>query len=334
MTEPDLAGQLPPGALLARMLEQRWEQGEQPDPIDFLKASAAGDVPVTLVAAVLAVDQWRRWHNGQRVLVEDYLRRWPALADAPDAAVELIHGEFLVRDEVGDAPAPAEYLSRFPAFADALSEQFAVSAAMTQLTPPEGSPAQRARSGLRTPFSLLERLRQPGERAAWDRFIELYSPLLYHWARHVGLQDGDASDLVQDVLMILVQKMPEFRYDPNKSFRSWLRTVTLNRWRDNRKRRDQQPLHGNAHVLEELASPDSDDGFWEAEYRRQLVAQGLAAIRAEFQAATWQACWEFAVVGKPAGQVAAELNITENAVYLAKGRVMRRLRRELEGLLD
>src|SRR5688500_1099737 len=93
-----------------------------------------------------------------------------------------------------------------------------------------------------TPVSLLERLRRPAEAEAWEGFVELYTPLLFHWARDAGLQESDASDLVQDVFAALVAKMPDFVYDPRKSFRSWLRTVTLNRWRDKMKQRSRQPV--------------------------------------------------------------------------------------------
>src|SRR5688572_20304611 len=88
-----------------------------------------------------------------------------------------------------------------------------------------------------TPASLLERLRQPAEQQAWSRFVRLYTPLLYSWARRLGLQPEDASDLVQDVLTLLVQKLPEFHYDRHKRFRGWLWTVTLNRFRENHRRR-------------------------------------------------------------------------------------------------
>ena len=82
-----------------------------------------------------------------------------------------------------------------------------------------------------TSFSLLERLRTPAEQEAWARFVKLYTPLLFRWARGVGLSSEEASDLVQDVLTLLVQKLPEFSYDRQKSFRGWLRTVMLNKWR-------------------------------------------------------------------------------------------------------
>jgi RNA polymerase sigma-70 factor (ECF subfamily) len=185
-----------------------------------------------------------------------------------------------------------------------------------------------------TPVSLLERLRRPGEQEAWSRFVKLYTPLLYYWARRTGAQPPDAADLVQDVFTLLLQKLPEFTYDRHQSFRGWLRTVTLNKWRDHRKRR-RPPLAGAEEAaLEELPGPDGADVFEEQEYRQHLVSRALQVMRADFQDTTWKACWEHVVSGRPAAEVAAELGISAGAVYAAKFRVLGRLREELEGLLD
>jgi RNA polymerase sigma-70 factor (ECF subfamily) len=183
-----------------------------------------------------------------------------------------------------------------------------------------------------TSASLLERLRQPGEEAAWRRFVELYTPLLFSWARKAGLGDADAADLVQDVFALLVQKLPEFVYDRQKSFRGWLRTVTLNRWRE--KHRRQRPAGELGGSADEVAGPNSVAAFWEQDYRQHLVGRAMEMMQNEFQPATWKACWELVVAERPAPEVAAELGLTVNAVYLAKSRVLRHLRRELAGLLD
>src|ERR1700683_2286714 len=87
-----------------------------------------------------------------------------------------------------------------------------------------------------TPVSLLQRLRQSGEPQDWRRLVELYTPFLAAWAHRLGARSADADDLVQDVLTTLVQKLPEFAYDPNKSFRGWLLTIARNRWRDQLRR--------------------------------------------------------------------------------------------------
>ena len=74
----------------------------------------------------------------------------------------------------------------------------------------------------------VRRLRQPNQEAAWERFVDLYAPLIFHWGKNQGLNTTDSTDLVQDVMAILVAKLPEFQYDPSKRFRGWLRTVTVN----------------------------------------------------------------------------------------------------------
>jgi RNA polymerase sigma-70 factor, ECF subfamily len=184
-----------------------------------------------------------------------------------------------------------------------------------------------------TPISLLERLRQPGADDAWARFVRLYTPLLMHWARRAGLRDAEAADLVQDVFTLLVGKLPQFRYDETGSFRGWLRTVTLNKWRQNA-RRASLPLENHSNGLDGAACPDPLEAYWDGEYRQQLVGQALRLMQAEFQPATWKACWEHVVSGKSAAEVAAELNLTPGAVRAAKYRVLNRLRQELSGLLD
>jgi RNA polymerase sigma-70 factor, ECF subfamily len=180
-----------------------------------------------------------------------------------------------------------------------------------------------------TSVSLLERLRQPADQLAWTRFVDLYTPLLLQWARRAGLQESDAADLIQDVFQLLLRKLPEFAYDQQKSFRGWLRTVLLNQWRTRLRRRTEQPLDEAGAV-----EPAGEDGLAEEEYRNYLVGRALQIMQRDFQPATWQACWEHVGRGRPAAEVAAELGLTVKAVYLAKARVLRRLRQELDGLCD
>jgi RNA polymerase sigma-70 factor (ECF subfamily) len=185
-----------------------------------------------------------------------------------------------------------------------------------------------------TSASLLERLRRPEETEAWPRFVRLYTPLLFYWARRTGLTQDDASDLVQDVLTLLVQKLPEFRYEAGKSFRGWLRTLTLNKWRERARRKDLPRAGSDEADLPAIADPTQADPFEEAEYRKELVRRALQIMQAEFEPKTWQACWESVVSGRGTAEVAAELGVSIDVVYGAKSRVLRRLRQELDGLLD
>jgi RNA polymerase sigma-70 factor (ECF subfamily) len=185
-----------------------------------------------------------------------------------------------------------------------------------------------------TSATLLERLRQTDPGEAWVRFVQLYTPLLFDWSRRLGLQDQDAADLVQDVFTTLVRKLPEFQYDRARGFRRWLRTVLLNRWRDLARRRAVGPAVTAGVALEELPAADGPDPFDEVEYRQHLLGRALRLMQAEFSPNIWKACWEHVVLGRPAADVAADLGICAGTVYVAKSRVLCRLRQELEGLLD
>lgn len=187
-----------------------------------------------------------------------------------------------------------------------------------------------------TPVSLLERLHQPGAAsnpAAWNRFVELYTPLLHAWASRLNLSETDAADLVQDVFVVLLRKLPEFRYDPGQSFRGWLRVVMANQWRD-QQRRAPVPAVDDLHRVADTAAPDPAEIFADREYRASLVRRALDLMRSDFEPATWQACWQVAAEGRAAAEVARELGLSVAAVYAANYRVLRRLRRDLAGFLD
>ncbi len=187
---------------------------------------------------------------------------------------------------------------------------------------------------LTTSPSLLERLRSRQEQQSWQFFVELYTPLLFRWARQLGLNENDAADLLQDIFTVLVEKVPTFCYDPQQSFRAWLKTILVNRWRNRCRQRSQRQRTEGGVDLEEVAAPEEVPFFEEEEYRQALVRRALALVQSEFQPVTWQACWEYVIREQPAQAVAERLGITVNAVYLAKSRVIRRLREQLNGLLD
>jgi RNA polymerase sigma-70 factor (ECF subfamily) len=186
---------------------------------------------------------------------------------------------------------------------------------------------------METPVSLLDRLRQPADATAWPRFVELYTPLLYYWARRTGLQEADAADLVQEVLVQLFRKLPEFAYDRRRSFRQWLHVVTLNKWRE-RQRRRTVVMAVDGQTLAEVPDAGDESAFADAEYRAHLVRQSLRVLQGEFPATTWRAFQEYVMADRPAEEVARELGVRVGTVYAAKSRVLSRLRGELDGLLD
>lgn len=183
--------------------------------------------------------------------------------------------------------------------------------------------------------TLLQRLRERDHQEAWARFVDLYTPLLLTWARKAGLSPEDASDHVQDVFVHLLRKLPEFRYDRRKgAFRGWLRTLFCNKLCDRFRR--QSPVVGQANDAELSGLMDSGvaDPFTEEEHKGYLVRRALELMQAEFEPSTWQACWELVVNELPAAAVGKKLGISENAAYIAKLRVLRRLRQELAEFLD
>lgn len=185
---------------------------------------------------------------------------------------------------------------------------------------------------LTTSVNLLERVRHREDQAAWERFVALYSPLLLRWAQRAGLPRHDAFDLVQDVLVTLLHELPSFNYRPDRgAFRSWLRTLTVRQAAARRVRPPAAAMTADA-LSETVAS--NDEPWEEAEYREFLVRRALEVMKQDFEDSTWRACWEHAVSGRTAAEVGRLLGLSEGAVYVAKCRVLRRLREELQGLLE
>jgi RNA polymerase sigma factor (sigma-70 family) len=186
-----------------------------------------------------------------------------------------------------------------------------------------------------TRASLLVRLRDGGDAEAWHEFVRLYAPVIYGFARKRGLQDADAADVMQEVLRSVSSVAPRLEYDPVRgTFRGWLFTVTRNKvfnFLDGRKHRVLGS--GDSRVqqrLEQHASGDDLASDWEADYQRTIAAQAMERVRGEFQPATWHAFLQTAVEGKSPAQAATITGLSVGAVYVAKSRVIARLRQEIE----
>jgi RNA polymerase sigma factor (sigma-70 family) len=181
-----------------------------------------------------------------------------------------------------------------------------------------------------TSASLLGSLKENGSPKAWSRFVRTYTPLLYSWARRIGLQDADALDLVQDVFATLVQKLPEFNYDADRGFREWLWVVTRNKFLE-RARRRKLPIDRSASP--DVVAAEAEESVEEADFRDHLLGQLIPSLRDQFQPTTWKAFWESVVRNRPAAEVGAELGLSADAVYKAKARVVARLHGELSDLI-
>lgn len=200
-------------------------------------------------------------------------------------------------------------------------------------------PVARARMS-DTPLSLLERLRRHGRAPDWDRLVALYRPLLHVWLRRHPVQGADADDLVQDILAVLVEKVPQFAHSGRPgAFRTWLRRILVYQlryyWRKKAKLPACPGSDGTEEYLAKLEAPEGELARqWDREHDRHVVGRLLAQIRAEFAPGTWEAFDRYAVQGRPPDEVAAELGTTVNAVFIARSRVLRRLREEAAGIVD
>ena len=186
-----------------------------------------------------------------------------------------------------------------------------------------------------TPISLLDRLKGSQSSEAWSQFVELYTPLIHYWGKKLGIRPAELSDFVQDIFSILIRELPSFKYRADQRFRGWLWTVVLNKRRERFRRESARPtLMQDSALIETLEQADETLQIDVDEYRRFLVERALMLMQSEFETNTWRACWESVVNDRKPKEIAAELGISENAVHIARSRVLRRLRRDLVGLLD
>ncbi|MCA9050484.1 MAG: sigma-70 family RNA polymerase sigma factor [Planctomycetaceae bacterium] len=185
-----------------------------------------------------------------------------------------------------------------------------------------------------TSVSLLEKLQQPDNQKAWSRFVDLYAPLIFTWARKRGLTSSDAADLVQDVMTILVRKLPEFHYDAGKRFRGWLRTITVNRASDMFRRNAKYVTSIGDSYFQGIADESDRDLFEETNYRAFLVERAKQLIEPEFESRIWNACWSLINSDESAAKIGERYDMSANAVRIAKCRVTKRLRQELSGIPD
>ena len=187
--------------------------------------------------------------------------------------------------------------------------------------------------------TLLQRVkaRRP---EAWERLVDLYGPVVYRWCRQSGVASADAADLVQEVFSSVATHVADFRREGSgDSFGAWLGTITRNKVRDfYRRRRDRPAARGGTDAQQQFLQipepPDFSQPSHQPTREGLLSRQALDLVRAEFENRTWEAFWRTTVDGQKPADVAEDLGMSLHAVYKAKSRVLRRLRRELNGLIE
>jgi RNA polymerase sigma factor (sigma-70 family) len=191
-----------------------------------------------------------------------------------------------------------------------------------------------------TSRSLLLRAQSGQDPAAWERLVAIYRPFIYGWLRRHSASHQDAEDLTQEVLTILVRELPDFSHSGRiGAFRGWLRTTAANRmrsfWRAGRCRPVASGKTEFLVMVHQIEDDNSDmSKLWDQQHDQHVLARIIESIENEFEPTTVQAFRRLTFDVQPAADVAAALGLTVPAVYIAKSRVLRRIRQEAAGILD
>jgi RNA polymerase sigma-70 factor (ECF subfamily) len=187
-----------------------------------------------------------------------------------------------------------------------------------------------------TSLTLLERLQQdPADPRAWKLFIERYQPRIRGWCLNWGLQDSDADDVAQDVLLKLFAALGKFRYDPSRSFRAWLKTVTQHAWSDfvRSRRKDPGQTSRPIDTISDSAEAQSDlERQIEGAFDSELLELAMRRIKGRIKPANWEAFHLTAVEGLSGADAAGKLGIPVGHVFVAKHRVQKALQDEVRSL--
>lgn len=188
-----------------------------------------------------------------------------------------------------------------------------------------------------TRVSLLGRLRlDPTNQTTWSEFVEHYGTKIFNWCRKWGLQEADAQDVTQNVLLKLADKIRTFQYDPARSFRAWLKTLTHHAWSDFLESQ-QRPGRGSgdSQVADMLHSVEARADLvqqLEAEFDRELLEEAMARVRLRIAPQTWEAFRLTALEGLSGAEAAQRIPMQIAQVFVAKRRVLKMLSTEVAKL--
>ncbi len=187
-----------------------------------------------------------------------------------------------------------------------------------------------------TSLSLIARVQELGDGASWAEFLRIYEPIIYRMALRRGLQEADARDVVQQVLLSVSRAIAKWNANPDKPpFRAWLLTITRNDILKALQRRPRDAAAGSSSIMEMLQQvPDEDETAWAFEERCEFVRLAAEKIRAEFTPDTWSIFWQTSIEGAAIADVARSMRRTPGSVYVARFRVLARLKEAVRQLLS
>jgi RNA polymerase sigma factor (sigma-70 family) len=189
----------------------------------------------------------------------------------------------------------------------------------------------------KTRITLLGRLRHdPSNQAAWGDFVEHYGSKIYGWCHKWGLQEADAQDVTQNVLMKLAHKLREFSYDPSRSFRAWLKTLTHHAWSDFLESQRRPGLGSGdsrvGYILQSVEAREDLVKHLEAEFDREILEEAMGRVRLRVAPQTWSAFVLTALEGLSGAEAAARIPMQVAQVFVAKRRVQKMLQEEIAKL--
>jgi len=186
-----------------------------------------------------------------------------------------------------------------------------------------------------TRHSLIQRLQDGGDNAAWEEFASIYRPVIVRIALRKQMQFDDAEDLAQQVLLLVLKNINKWKSDPARArFRTWLQTVVRNATMNALSRRPKDQASGGTDSLQQLHQrPDKADSLsFDLEWQRETLRWVAQQVRGEFESMTWTAFWDTAIEQSPAQEVAEKIGKSVGAVYIARSRVMQRIKQRIAEL--
>jgi RNA polymerase sigma factor (sigma-70 family) len=180
----------------------------------------------------------------------------------------------------------------------------------------------------KTRVTILRRLASASvDKEAWSQFVEHYGARIYRWCKNSGLQEADAEDLTQDLLLKLASQMRTFEYDPARSFHAWLKTITnhalVDSFRKNQRARD---------LLDNAASRTALIEELQPQFDKEVLDEAMARVELRVEKNTWEAFRLTGLEHLPASEAASQLQLTEGQVRVYKGRVVKLIRDEVHKL--